>query len=297
MNIQSFTKLCRELQSRYRESIGEAMGVGPFRSSRNLQISMIQNGEETGKNFLTPFAFQYAKKRVANKEKNETIEEYRLFNNLLSSQPMAFNLFCPHIQLLEQGRVTEVTAITQAIFPQIDIKEVTEVGLEFLHTDIEYYLGDKTAMDAIIRYNDSQSRPCFIAIETKYTDVLGENSASRTERQKALIRQLHYFTPEAEAQLLDGTKAISQIYRNFLLAECYRINEPAHEAYSVVLAPAGHPTTQQEVASLREELKEEYRYKVLDISLEYFLEQTLSVCPEDFKKPFLDFKERYLRFE
>ena len=56
------------------------------------------------------------------------------------------------------------------------------------------------------------------------------------------------------------------------LTECYRIKEPAHEAYSVVLAPKDHPTTQQEVASLREELKEE------------------------FQKPFLDFKDRYLRF-
>lgn len=37
---------------------------------------MIIGGEVSGKNFLTPFAFQYAKQRVANKQKNETIEEY-----------------------------------------------------------------------------------------------------------------------------------------------------------------------------------------------------------------------------
>lgn len=293
--IQSFTRQCRELQSRYRESIGEPMGVGPLRTSKNLQISMIAGGEESGKNFLTPFAFEYAKQRVAGKQKNETIEEYRLFNNLLSSQPMAFNLFCPLIQLMHEDKEAIVTQIVQAIFPTIAIGRVTEVDLEYLHTDIENYLGDKTAMDAIIRYQDPSGRPCIIAIETKYTDVLGENSASRTERQKALISQLHYFQPEAEAQLLDGRKAISQIYRNFLLAECYRINEPAHEAYSVILAPQDHPTTQQEVASLRGELKEEYRYKVLDITLEYFVDRTLTVCPPASQKPFLAFKERYLQ--
>ena len=294
--IQSFTRQCRELQSRYRESIGEPMGVGPFRSSRHLQISMIKNGELTGKNFLTPFAFEYAKQRISGKQKNETIEEYRLFNNLLSSQPMAFNLFCPLIQMMQDGNGAAVTQIVQAIFPQRAIGRVTEVGLEYLHTDIDNYLGDKTAMDAIIRYQDVHGHPCIIAIETNYTDALGENSASRTERQKALIRQLGYFQSEAEVMLLEGLKAISQIYRNFLLTECYRIKEPAHEAYSVVLAPKDHPTTKQEVASLREELKEEYRYKVLDISLEYFVEQILSVCPEEFQKPFLDFKDRYLRF-
>lgn len=294
--IQSFTRQCRELQSRYRESIGEPMGVGPFPSSKDLQISMIAGGEESGKNFLTPFAFQYAKQRVANKQKNETIEEYRLFNNLLSSQPMAFNLFCPLIQMMHEGQEEIVTRIVKSIFPQIAIGKVTEVGLEYLHTDIENYLGDKTAMDAIIRYEDTECRLCIIAIETKYTDVLGENSASRTERQKALIRQLQYFQPEAETKLLDGTKAISQIYRNFLLSECYRINEPAHEAYSVVLAPKDHPTTQHEVASLREELKDGYRYKVLDITLEYFIDQALCACPKEYQKPFLDFKDRYLRF-
>lgn len=294
-SITSFTQRCRHLQGLYRESLGLEMGVGPFATSKNRHENMIVGGEVSGKNFLTPFAFQHAKQRIANKQKNETIEEYRLFNNLLSSQPMAFNLFCPLIQMLEQGREADVTRIIQAVFPQIDMKKVTEVGLEFLHTDIENYLGDKTAMDAIIRYQDTASRPCFIAIETKYTDVLGENSARRTERQKTLIRQLDYFIPETAAQLLDGTKAISQIYRNFLLTECYRIKEPAHEAYSVVLAPKDHPTTQQEVASLRNELKEEYRYKVIDISLEYFVGQTLSVCPEEYRKPFLDFEDRYLR--
>lgn len=297
MTIHQFTEICRQKQSKFREELNLPMGVGPWRTSTKRQINMIEDGEHNGKNFVDAFTFQYAKDRVAHKQKNETIDEYRLFNNLLSSQPMAFNLFCPLIHMLEQGKEKEVTAIAKAIFPQIDIKEVTEVGLEFLHTDIENYLGDKTAMDAIIRYKDRNHRPCFLAIETKYTDVLGENSASRTERQKALIKQLNYFTPEAEAQLLDGTKAISQIYRNFLLAECYRINEPAHEVYSVVLAPKNHPTTQQEVASLREELKEEYRFKVLDVTLEDFVERTLSVCPEEYRKPFLDFKGRYLNFE
>lgn len=98
---------------------------------------MIQDGEHTGKNFLTPFAFEYVKQRVAGKQKNETIEEYRLFNNLLSSQSMAFNLFCPMIQMLEEGLQAEVTAMISNVFPQMDIKEVTEAGLEFLHTDID----------------------------------------------------------------------------------------------------------------------------------------------------------------
>ncbi len=297
MSVNAFVKKCRLLQSVYREELSEPMGVGPWRTSKNKQINMIADGEVTGKNFVNEYAFNYAKMRVANKMPNETIDEYRLFNNLLSSQPMAFNLFCPLISMLDRGLQGAVDAIVRAIFPDFDICTVTEVGLEYLHTDAENYLGDKTAMDAIIRYTDRDGRPCFVAIETKYTDVLGLNSARNTAKQKTLIKELGYFKTDSEDSLLNGDKEISQIYRNFLLAECYRIKEPAHEAYSVVLAPAEHPTTMEEVSSLKEELKPEYQYKLRSVTLEHFIEKAIQYCPDGEKQVFEAFYNRYLAFE
>ena len=106
---------------------------------------MIANGENTGRNFVNDFTFEYAKQRIAGKKKNETIDEYRLFNNLLSSQPMAFNLFCPLIQMLQDGKEELTTKIVQSIFPDFNIDKVTKVKLEYLHTKIENYLNDRTA--------------------------------------------------------------------------------------------------------------------------------------------------------
>ena len=314
MTITEFTKKCRELQSEYREKMGEPMGKGPFRKSSNYQINMLVNGEKTGKNFVNEFTFNYAKHRVENIQPNETIDEYRLFNNMLSSQPMAFNLFCPFIQMLEEGKVETVTSIFKSIFPDKCIGEVTEVGLEFLHTDIGNYLNDCTAMDAIVRYKDTDGKPAFIAIETKYTDVLGENTSGRKDaKYDYWIEKIGMFKPDTEAelirsakvaktakdskdlkQLLKGMKVVTQIYRNFLLTECYGIREGANRCYSVVLAPAQHPTTEKEVASLRDELKPEYQYKISAVSLEDFVERTLQVCPEEDKAPFLYFKDRYI---
>ena len=314
MTITEFTKKCRELQGEYREKMGEPMGKGPFRKSSNYQINMLVNGEETGKNFVNEFTFNYAKHRVENIQPNETIDEYRLFNNMLSSQPMAFNLFCPFIQMLEEGKVEAVTSIFKAIFPDKCIGEVTEVGLEFLHTDIGNYLNDCTAMDAIVRYKDTDGKPAFIAIETKYTDVLGVNTSGRQNvKYDYWIEKIGMFKPDTEAELirsakaaktakkskklkfmLKGMKVVSQIYRNFLLTECYGIQEGAGRCYSVVLAPAQHPTTEKEVASLKDELKPEYRYKISAVSLEDFVERTLQVCPEEDKAPFLYFKDRYI---
>ena len=167
MTTAEFTRKCRELQGNFRERMGKPMGKGPFRKSPNYQINMLVNGEETGKNFVNESTFNYAKGRVEKIQPNETIDEYRLFNNMLSSQPMAFNLFCPFIQMLKEGKAEAVTRIFRTIFPDKYIGEVTEVELEFLHTEIKNYLNDCTAMDAIVRYKDTDGKPAFIAIETK----------------------------------------------------------------------------------------------------------------------------------
>ena len=297
MTITAFREMCREQQSMFREMIGEPMGVGPWRNSSKKQISMLANGEKTGKNFVNRFTFHYAKSRVKNLQPHETIDEYRLFNNMLSSQPMAFNLFCPFIQMIEEGKGDIVTNVFKEIFPDKHIREVTEVGLEYLHTDIKNYLNDCTAMDAIVRYKDTDGKPAFIAIETKYTDVLGENTSNKEraqDRYRDWIKRIGMFKPETEAKLLSGEKVITQIYRNFLLTECYGIVEKANRCYSVVLAPAQHPTTEKEVASLKDELLPEYQYKISSITLESFVKKAFKTCPKGSKYPFWYFRERYL---
>ena len=299
LTITEFRNICREQQGMFREMIGEPMGVGPRRNSSKKQISMLANGEKTGKNFVNKYSFNYAKSRVKNMQAHETIDEYRLFNNMLSSQPMAFNLFCPFIQMLENGKADVVTRVFKAIFPDKFIGEVTEVGLEYLHTDIKNYLNDCTAMDAIVRYKDTDGKPAFIAIETKYTDVLGENTSNKDRAQdkyREWIKRIGMFKAEAEADLLSGKKTVTQIYRNFLLTECYGIVENANRCYSVVLAPAQHPTTEKEVASLRDELKPEYHYKISAVSLEDFVKIALNTCPKGDKYPFWYFRERYLSY-
>jgi hypothetical protein len=208
MNTKDFTEKCRDLQGSYREHLGEPRGVGPHFKNGKPQVNMLVDGEKTGKNFVNDFTFNYAKRRVENKQPHETIDEYRLFNNMLSSQPMAFNLFCPFIQMLEQGKAEVVSRIFQNIFPDKHIGEVTEVGLEYLHTDIKNYLNDLTAMDAIVRYKDTEGKPAFIAIETKYTDVLNEKTSRRRNVEyDKWIKQLGMFKPDTEAELIKSALA------------------------------------------------------------------------------------------
>ncbi|MBQ8674338.1 MAG: hypothetical protein IJ511_09940 [Bacteroides sp.] len=305
----AFVAACRKLQSIYRVDIGEE--IRPY-EDRNGQLhyygNYINDGEkpngECWKNFLTEYAFNYAIYRVAHKKKYETIEKDRLFNNLLSSQPMAFNLFCPLRQMLEESQES-ATKVIKAALPKHPIHKVTAVDLEFIPENYKDLSGDRSAMDAIIRFEDEAGRKGFVAIETKYSENLGTNVAydkdedgnkkPRAQSIKA-VRELQCFEPDVEERIIAGKIGLTQIYRNFLLGEMYGLKEGLL-SYSIILAPGRHPSTQGELDSLRDRLREEYKNKVEKINLEDFVEKIIRVSPKEYATIFERFKDRYLNFD
>ena len=141
---------------------------------------------------------------------------------------------------------------------------VKQVTLEFIPKEYKIITGDKSAMDAIVRYYNTDEKECFIAVETKYSESLGTNEAKdeSTKRQERDVAvSLGVFTKEAEERIASGRIPLTQIYRNFLLSEAYGRREGL-ESYSIILAPSIHPSTSAEVASLYPELKEEHRDKL-----------------------------------
>ena len=297
-----FVAKCRKLQSIYRYEIGEEIRPYTDRYGKvHYYGNYIENGDtprECGdgwKNFLTEYAFNYAKDRVTNRHKYETIESDRLFNNLLSSQPMAFNLFCPLKQMLVM--CPEVASkVIRAALPDYPIHKVTEVDLEFIPEKYEKLTGDKSAMDAIIRFEDEEGKDGFIAIETKYSENLGTNVASRREKSIECIKQLKCFSPDVEQSIIAGNTALTQIYRNFLLSEMYGFYEGI-QSYSIILAPNEHPTTNNELDSLTNVLRDEYKNKIKKIDLENFVNTIINNSPNEYRAVFERFYDRYLNFD
>lgn len=295
-----FVARCRKLQSIYRVEIGEE--IRPYKG-RDGQVHYYGNYIDCGdtasngcwKNFLTGYAFDYAKERCGNRQERETIEADRLFNNLLSSQPMAFNLFCPLKQLLEEFP-QEATRAIKAALPMFPIDKVTEVGLEFIPENYKQLTGDKSAMDAIIRFENRDGKECFIAVETKYSENLGSNEASRKEKSINAIKSLNCFIPEVEKRLYSGDIRLTQIYRNFLLSETYGAWKGA-ESFSIILAPKEHPSTDREIESLHNELRPEYKDKIKKVNLEDFVKRIICVCPQEYATVFERFYDRYLNFK
>ena len=290
-----FVAKCRLLQSIHRTEIGE--NIRPYAGKDRLYFfgNYIEAGEESGANFLARYIFDYAKSRVENKKPYETIEADRLFNNLLSSQPMAFNLFCPLRKMLHENP-NAATTVLRSSLPTFPIAKVTDIDLEFIPDNYKELTGDKSAMDAIIRFEDFDGKECFIAIETKYSENLGANEASNKTREIEIIRQLKCFQPDIEERIADSKIKLTQIYRNFLLSETYGMDISA-VSYSLIMAPKGHPSTDRELKSLVNELKPEYRYKVQSISLDEFVKGLIETCPPEYTEIYKDFYNRYLDFE
>ena len=290
-----FVAKCRLLQSIYRVEIGEDEGYIQRGSKRYFYGNYIMNGDKTGKNFLEDYIFDYAKKRVNNRKHYETIKEERLFNNLLSSQPMAFNLFCPLIKMLEEDE-SSTTDILRAALPDYNINKVTKIDLEFIPDNFKELTNDLTAMDAIIEFTDNDGIPSFIAIETKYSENLGVNEASRKGKGKETITSLGIFRTEIKERIENKEVNLTQIYRNFLLSETYGIDQNK-KAYSIVLAPKENLTTADEVNSLKNELKEEYKYKISSVYLKDFVLKLIEKSQGKYQATFRAFYDRYLNFE
>ena len=307
-----FVAECRQMQSQYREEQGLPLRPYTVQNRRSKDFGKVYNlgnyifsGEESGANFLAGYIFEHAKERIKNREPYETFDEDRMFNNLLSSQPMAFNLFCPLRKLLEENRIA-VTKAIQAALPYYSIAMVTAVELEFIPSNYQDLTGDKSAMDAIIKYRDFEGKKCFIAIETKYSENLGSNTASfmklageKYEEKKNVyfekIHDLNLFLPDIESKLRSKDVKLTQLYRNFILSETYGKKE-GYISHSIVLAPAGHPSTDKEIETLQSQLLPQCKDKIRAVHLEDFVDSLIKETGGEYKKVFGKFKKRYLEW-
>src|ERR1700738_338474 len=90
-----FASGARLLQSIWRERRGLPVGrIKPEKGPRRrLGSRLTPEVARTGANFLTPEIAKLAWREAAYREYGAFIDEERLWGNLLSSQPLAFNLF------------------------------------------------------------------------------------------------------------------------------------------------------------------------------------------------------------
>jgi hypothetical protein len=212
----SFTARMRFHQSWYRSRVLKVpYGTGPTsRSSTHFGNMLTRADGERGYNFLNPRIFEVAQRRLT--DKRGMVEPFRLLCNMLSSQPMCFNLFGPLVNDRELA-----TSLMRALFPD-DIQQVTHVILEYAPEPSKDYLNDRTAFDAFVAYTNPSGERGFLGIETKLTEAF----SARVYRSEFYDRWLDYPSAPWPASSVPELQAkqVNQLWRDHLLAYAMKVS-------------------------------------------------------------------------
>jgi hypothetical protein len=289
-----FAANARFLQSWYRvQVLNQAnYGFGPEKSSKTKYGNILENGETTGSNFLSTEIFAYAQYRCRFLKNGETISQYRLFNNMLSSQPMCFNLFYPLKALFEKDHLA-AAKVFSAIFPSLQIAGIVAVEIEYFPYPKSEYLNDLTAFDAMLIYTSQTGERNILAIETKYVEKLGSNPSQDKSKQTDLVSASLMFNETGKKKVTSG---FGQLGRNFLLAEKFRIVNRLDKAFAVVISPEGNDSSKKEIADFHSIMNTDFHERLFHVSLETMIDQLKNTLPKALLPWMDDFNRRYLGF-
>lgn len=240
-----FRACARLLQAFWRERQGLPVGSYQGRDGRKRKVgSMLSTtAAASGRNFLGPAVAHLARREVIYQEAGALIDRQRLYSNLLSSMPLAFNLFAPlRFDLALAGKVM------RAIAPGIDIAAVRHVWFEHSPGRRAADLtGDRTAFDVAVIYQRSDGASGMIGIEVKYSESLTEPApAELNARYHDLAQSSGLFKEPMHAAL--RVNPLQQLFREHLLAQAAMIRGDWAETHFMLLAPRHNANVQQGAA-------------------------------------------------
>lgn len=227
-----FQSAARLLQAIWREEQGLPIGRHRSRNgkSRRMGSRLNQIAGRAGANFLLPAIATLVRREVAYREIGAAIETDRLYRNLLSSMPLAFNLFA-----LLKLDLAFATSVLKLVIPGF-AGTVTQVLFE--HSPGRghpAFTADYTAFDVLIRYRTEAGKRGFIAIEQKYSETTHETGQPTRPHFDYLSRESGlYKDPDAKALRANPCQ---QFWREHLLAATMIQRGLYEEGRFVVIAP------------------------------------------------------------
>lgn len=220
----------------------------------------------------------------------------RLYENLLASQPLAFNLFAELI--------TPDFDIASKVFNKIfgdRIKKIISIDFEISpgRGDIKY-TGDRSAFDVFIKYEGIKGNG-FIGIEVKYAETLLDKPANYKERYKEIAISSDKFTEEGIIELCKMPMSIEQIWRDHLLALSMLapVNNDFDDGFFVYLFPKENTECVNALDKYFKLLKfnDEEKAGLSIVYMQQLVDEIKSATNETKEQWILDFEDRYLRFD
>jgi hypothetical protein len=212
-NDSRFTSAARLLQALWREEKGLPIGV--YRTVkgkvRKLGSRLDAKSAKEGNNFLSPEIAKLAFRESVYREIGAMIEQERLWKNLLSSQPLCFNLFGG--LKLDYDKANK---FFRHLFP--DYLESVE-GIYFEHSPGRgnpAFTDDNTAFDVFVICKTVNGEIGFIAIEVKYSESMAEPLASLRPRYDELSKLIGVYNDPDNSAL--RTNPLQQLWREHMLS-------------------------------------------------------------------------------
>ena len=221
-------------------------------------------GEHRGRPLGSRLAMPYAKDTLANyvtdairdvvraevldpkKAEGKLYREPRIFDDLLSSQPLCFNLF---------GELQRDLDLASRVFAGLlEDASIRVTGIEFEHSPgrgDQRFTADYSAFDVFVAYTSATATRGFVGIEVKYAESLGGAPARHRPRYDEVAEAMGVFLPEARQRL--RKLPLEQFWRDHLLAASLLLHGGSgFEAGSfVVIYPEGNTVVGKAVADYR----------------------------------------------
>lgn len=242
---------------------------------------------EAGHNFVTTAIASYAQQRQ--KEQLHKIARHRLLCNLLSSQPMAFNLFAP---------LTLDTKLATRLLPRLPgcpkMKVVSQVVIEDAERNP---LEDGSSFDVFVDYLRPDGKHGFLGIEVKLTEPFSGKSYPLGEKYSK-AETGSWWKPGHAADHFPKPR-FNQLWRNHLMAYGL-LNEAKHgfaDGRSIVLYHPQDKPCVKGMSAYREHLTEEGNASLLEWRLDELVAAWEEHVPEVQKGWIDSFRARYLELE
>ena len=290
-----FARYARLLQSKWREK-------------KKYPIGKSDNGTEYGNyvettfaeneriNYLTDNVKKLVVSEVQNAETTKAmIKAPRIWNNLLSSQPLCFNLFGELYFNLDLA-----TVFFKKLFPK-RIDKVTSIMFEYSPCrGDKNFTGDHSAFDVFVEYTSVNEKTGFIGIEVKYAETLQEGADKvNFTYQKHEKEYLQLTKPEIFKQdSIENLRKVPlfQIWRDHLLSISLLKNNLYEEGFFVFLFPKANKECYDGVNKYCQQLTFPYKWEEEKTGfywrfIDDFIKNLHDLINQEWTK---ELKERYL---
>ncbi len=229
-----------------------------WREAKGLPVGK-HRGRELGSRLAMPFARETlanyltdnirATLRAELQHGDKLYRAPRIYNDLLSSQPLCFNLFAELKLDLD---------LASRVIAELVGEPVRVTGIEFEHSPGRgnpRFTADGSAFDVFVDYQLGAAR-AFLGIEVKYVENLDVPEARHRPRYDEIARDMAIFHSDRLPRL--RVRPLEQLWRDHLLA-CSLLLDP-HSGYDhgsfIVLYPTGNRIVSSAVDSYRSCLRD-----------------------------------------